>query len=68
MAEGCINTHMVRLLGAPPLLDNNYHCSENIGLFFAFITFMFHKINQTMIVSFIVELLIVIILDISVLE
>ena len=21
MAEGCINTHMARLLGAPPLLD-----------------------------------------------
>ena len=23
MAEGCINTHMARLLGAPPLLDTN---------------------------------------------
>ena len=24
MADGCINTHMARLLGAPPLLDINF--------------------------------------------
>ena len=25
MADGCINTHMARLLGAPPLLDDIYN-------------------------------------------
>ena len=24
MADGCINTHMAQLLGAPPLLDFNF--------------------------------------------